>query len=173
MRAETDGLERGRRSAEAARDRYGLVLILVLLTYLLASTLPSSRAATAVIVTVQGVTIVVTLAASQSPMRLRRIAAGLAALLVLAGVTATAAGAGYGAADLISALLLTASLLAILRRIARHERVGVQTILGAVSSYMLLGLIFAFFFAGIAHIESGAFFQSGADETLSNFLFFS
>src|SRR5207302_462718 len=56
-------------AARRARDRYGLVLLLLLATYALGSILPSGSASTAVIVTVQAVTVVVALAASEASHR--------------------------------------------------------------------------------------------------------
>jgi Ion channel len=159
---------------ELASDRYGLVLLLLLTTYILSSTLPESGASQALIIAIQGVTVLVALAASQVRFRVRRIAAGLAALSVVAGAaSASAGGVGFGVAELISAVLMAVALGSILRRIATHESVSVQTLLGAIDAYVLFGLIYAFAYSAIGRIGSSAFFQSGAHESISNFLFFS
>ncbi len=41
------------------------------------------------------------------------------------------------------AVVLVAILLAVVRRVLRHERVGMPTIAGAIAAYVLIGLIFA------------------------------
>lgn len=165
---------KGVRVAQRAHDRFGLVLVLLLTTYALASVLPDSAASLALIVAFQGVTALVALAASQASFRTRRTAALLASVAVVAGAaSASAGGAGSGIAELITALLLFGSAGAILRRIAAHDQVTVQTLLGAIDAYIVFGLLYAFVYAGIGRIGSGDFFASGAHETLSNYLFFS
>lgn len=178
LEAERDGrgpdVSRAVHMAELASDRYGLVLLLLLATYVLASTLPEGSASQAVIIAVQGIAVLVALAASQVRFRVRRTAAVLVALAVVVGAASASAGdLGFGIAELISVVLMTVALGAILRRIATHEHVSVQTILGAIDTYVLFGLIYAFAYAAIARIGSGSFFQTGAHESLSNFLFFS
>jgi hypothetical protein len=125
------------------------VLALLLTTYALASALPIRGWALAILAAVQGITVVVTLAASGASRYPRRLAAVSAALAVAIAIGAALIGGRSGSAsELISSLLLTASLIAIIRRLAGHQTVTTQTLLGAVSCYVLFGLIYTFVYRG-------------------------
>lgn len=155
-------------------DRYGLVMLLIVTTYVLASALPAGAWEATLIAAVQGVTIVAALAASDTRRQRRRLAATLAALIVaVAAASSAAGGTGVGIALLLASLLLVASFVAIIGRIARHQSVSAQTVLGAICCYLLVGLIYAFVFAGVARVQSGPFFLSGGRNSLSDFMFFS
>ena len=157
-----------------ATDRYGLVLGLLLLTYVLASALPATAWAQALLAAVTGVTVVVTLAASDTPTPRRRAAAVLASLAVaVAVIAAIVGGRASGTAELISAILLTSSFVAIVRRIASHESVSAQTLLGAMCCYVLFGLIYTFIYAGLARVQGTTFLSPAGPKSLSDYLFFS
>ena len=163
-----------RRTFLLATDRYGLVLLLLLLTYVLASALPAGGWSQALLAAASAVTVIVTLAASETPLRRRRAAAVLAAIAVaVAIISAIAGGRADGVPALISAVLLASSLVAIVRRIVRHQSVSAQTLLGAVCCYVLFGLIFTFIYAGIARLQGTPFLSPPGSKSLSDFLFFS
>jgi hypothetical protein len=63
--------------------------------------------------------------------------------------------------------------LVILARILRHEVVGVETILGAICIYVLLGIAFAGIYAGINDFEAAGFFAQPGPKTNVDFLYFS
>jgi hypothetical protein len=155
-------------------DRYALVLMLLLLTYVLSSALPLSPWVAALLVAVQGVTVLVTLAASDATEAHRRAAALAASLaLVIAIGAAIAGGRAGGVPALISAILLATSLVAIVRRLASHDRVTSQTLLGAVSCYVLFGLIYTFIYAALSKLDTQPFLTPAGNHSLSDFLFFS
>ncbi len=155
-------------------DRYGLVLILLLATYVLASALPLHDWVAATLVGLQGVTVTLTLAASGASQAHRRAsaAAALAALAVSIGAAIIGGRAG-GVPALICAILLSASLLAIVRRLLVHERVTSQTLLGAMCCYVLFGLIYTFVYAGVSRLDTRPFLTPATSHSLSDFLFFS
>ena len=62
--------------------------------------------------------------------------------------------------------------MAIIRRLVSHQRITSQTLLGAMSCYVLFGLIYTFVYAGVARVTSEPFL-SPATHSLSEFLFFS
>jgi hypothetical protein len=78
-----------------------------------------------------------------------------------------------GVAGLIIAILLTASLLAIIRRLVQHDRVSSQTVLGAMCCYVLFGLVYTFVYEALARLGGGAFLIPAGTHTLSDYLFFS
>jgi hypothetical protein len=168
--------ERWFQRAEGFSDAFGLVLVLVLLTYVLSSLLPNSGWQSIVLTVVTSATSVVALISAQARATIVTVAIGLAALTcVFATLYAVAGGRYWLAADsLIQALLLTAAMLSVLRRVVMSaEGVGARTILGAISVYAVLGLLFSFVYDAIDRIQAGAFFEGGAHTTNSDFIFFS
>ncbi|HEX4008766.1 MAG TPA: ion channel [Solirubrobacteraceae bacterium] len=162
------------RAIDTLTDRYGLVLVLLVVTYVLASALPTQEWVAIPLTALQGVTVVVTLAASGTPRRRRRVAIAAATLAVLISlVTAIAGGRLTGASGLIDAVLLFWALGAIVRRVAGHIQVTGQTLLGAMCCYVMFGLIYTFIYQGVARLQTGPFLTPAGSHTLSDYLFFS
>ena len=69
--------------------------------------------------------------------------------------------------------LLAVSMGAVLRRVLVSENVSSRTILGAVSVYISLGILFTWAYGLIDRIEGGGFFGAGVASKGSDFLFFS
>ena len=167
--------ERWRQRAQRASDAFGLVLLLVLLIYVLASVI-SNRGWPAVLLTaVMGATSVVALTSSHArPLFVRR-ALWLAVLAVaLATIAAIAGGRQWlSAANFVNICLLTAAMAAVLRRVVTSGRVSSRTILGAISIYASLGILFTWAYGMVDRIEGGGFFGHVAGIQGSDFLFFS
>jgi hypothetical protein len=72
---------------------------------------------------------------------------------------------GDGAADLWKGLLLLVTAVLIVRRVLAKSTVTVQSIFGAISAYMIIGLMFAAFYAAMWRLGGGSFFagQQAAD----------
>ena len=163
-----------KRIVETMTDRYGLVLTLLLITYVLASALALGRWVAVGLTALQGVTVVVTLAASGVSAMHRRAASVTAVLaVVIAAGAAIAGGRAAGIPALISAILLCAALLAIIRRLVGHERVTGQTLLGAMCCYILFGLIYTFVYATVSRLSDAPFLTPASSHSLSDYLFFS
>lgn len=167
--------ERWRQRAQRASDAFGLVLLLVLLTYVLASLL-SNRSWGAVLLTiVSGATSVVALTSSRArPVFVRR-ALLLAVLAVLLAVVSAATGGRHwlSAANFIEIGLLAVAMGAVLRRVLTAGNVSSRTILGAISVYATLGILFTWAYGLIDRLEGGGFFGEGVAVEGSDFLFFS
>jgi hypothetical protein len=78
-----------------------------------------------------------------------------------------------GWAAIVGGLSLATLSIVILSRILRHDRVTVQTILGAVCVYVLFGLMFAFGEYGIERVTGDPFFVQETVATFANHLYFS
>jgi hypothetical protein len=167
--------ERWLRRAQEVSDAFGLVLLLVLATYVLASLLENSGWSAAVELTAGSVTAVVALSSAGTPVRLVRLGALLAVLaIVLAAVAAVSDTRGWlTAGTLVEVGLLFAAMIAVLHRVVTSNVVDTRTILGAISVYAILGLLFTFVFATVERLQGGAFFEEVADPQNSDFLFFS
>ena len=161
--------------AERVRDAFGLVLALVLLTYVLASLL-ENRGWSAVILTLAtSATSIVALASSHVRRQLVRASLWLATLTVLLAVAAAASDEQtlLNLASLIQICLLAIAMAAVLWRVVSSAEVGSRTILGAISVYAVLGILFTFAFGTIDRIQGGPFFEEVARPEGNDFLFFS
>ncbi len=164
-----------RQRAERVSDAFGLVLALVLLTYVLTSLL-GNRGWPAVILTVAtSATSVVALVSSHVKARFIRLALWLSALTIALAVVAAISDEKWflNLASLIQIALLTVAMAAVLWRVVSSAEVGSRTILGAISVYTVLGILFTFAYGTIDRIQGGPFFEEVARPVGNDFIFFS
>jgi hypothetical protein len=104
-----------------------------------------------------------------------RWAIGFAVVGVVAAIAAKAlsSDALLGIAFVIDAGLLSLAAVAILRRVVFARRVEFRTILGAVSVFTLLGLLFGFLFIALGRLKSGEVFAGIPAASSADDLFFS
>jgi hypothetical protein len=161
--------------AERARDAFGLVFALVIVTYVLTSLLDNRGWSAVVLVGATSATSVVALVSSHAPPRLVRTALWLSGLtIVLAAVGAVSDNHDWlSLASVLQITLLAIAMGAVLRRVVMTPDVGSRTILGALSVYTVLGILFTFLYSTIERIQSGPFFEGVAHPSGSDFLFFS
>ncbi len=161
--------------AERVRDAFGLVLVLVLTTYVLTSLLGDHGWSGVIVTATVSVTSIVALTSSHVKHRFVRQALWLAALSIGLSVIAAVSGqkTWLNAASVIQILLLTVAMGAVLRRVVSTAEVGSRTILGAISVYTVLGLLFTYLYATVDRIQSGPFFEGHTSVHAGDFLFFS
>jgi hypothetical protein len=178
-RRDRAGARRETRLELAARigDAYGLVLLLISATFVVTMTLPpegwGGRTAA---IAVGGLTAIVAFTSSDVPPARVRLAAGIAAAAVVAAFLAKQIPSErlLGIAFATVAILLGIAALTILRRvIAGVGHVDFRTILGAISVFTLLGLLFAFLYVFFSNWTNTAFFTGQADAQASDYVFFS
>jgi len=167
--------ERWIRRAERARDAFGLVFVLVLVTYTLASLLDNHGWTSVILTAATSATSVVALVSAHAQHRFVRVVMLLAALtVVLAAIGAAADDRTWlNLATVIQVSLLAVAMAAVLRRVVTAPEVGSRTILGALSVYAVLGILFTFLYGVIDRTQSGAFFENHPHPASSDFLFFS
>jgi hypothetical protein len=167
--------ERWRQRAQRASDAFGLVLLLVLTTYVLASVLDNGGWAAVLLVAVTGATSVVALTSSQAKQAsVRRALVVAVASVALAAIAAASGGRFWlNLANFLEIGLLAVAMGAVLRRVVSSRDVSSRTILGALSVYATLGLLFTWAYGLIDRIEGGGFFGAEASVRGSDFVFFS
>jgi hypothetical protein len=147
------------RQAVRTSDSYGLLLALLLLDYVLLSLIQNRRWSDIVV----GVPIVLSLLLAMHTSRAHIHAIRLARLagvvVVALGIVSAFTGQNLlsGAIGFMFAVLLAVSVYVILRRVLGHERVGMETILGALCVYIIIGLMFTFLFIAIARVSATPF----------------
>ncbi len=171
---------RGRRhrllEAFSSPDSYGLVLILILITYALSAALTASWA-TSLVLAVQIATVWVTLRASQARRSVRtaaNVALAAAALAAVANLFFHDQMHGGTVAAWVSGLLYLIAPVSIVRRLVLRRVVDVQTLLGTIAAYLMVGMFFAFLYhaLGLSQTQPPFFGSQGAG-TFSQDLFFS
>jgi Ion channel len=167
--------ERWRQRAQRASDAFGLVLALILLTYVLASVISNRGWAAVLLTAVTGATAVVALTSSHArPVFVRRSLLLATLAVLLAAISAVTGGRHWlSAANFVEIGLLAVAMAAVLRRVLVAEKVSSRTILGAISVYASLGILFTWAYGLIDRIEGGGFFGQVAGIQGSDFLFFS
>jgi hypothetical protein len=156
-------------------DSYGLVLVLIFLTYALAVSQSPSPLIGSIVVFVQIATVWFVLRTA----RARR--AARAAALIVFGVTAAVAVTGgvIGGTGSQTAILLASTVLyliapvVVVQHLIGRSVVDRETVLGVIAAYLLIGMFFAFVYRLIGVVDPDPFFGAGGDATPSQALFFS
>jgi hypothetical protein len=156
-------------------DSYGLVFLLLVGDYVILTSGWRGTAALVVSSAWLSVTVLLAFHTSRVPRRVLvvvRIAVVVGFLSAL-GVAFTGGDQAYGAVILLVSLLVLASLVAIVWRIAHHTRVTEQTILGALCVYVLIGLVFANADYGLQLASGSPFFAQPGHHGPADFAYFS
>jgi len=106
----------------------------------------------------------------------------LAIAIAVAGVTvsvleATTGAVGDGEARVMNALLVClgppAVGLGVIRNLRAHQEVRLEAVMGVLSLYMLLGLLFAFVYGAIDRLGGDPFFLQGQEASVAHCVYFS
>lgn len=161
--------------AMVSTDSYGSVLLLILFTYGFSVTVTATWAASLVI-TVQIATVWAVLHVSRARRSVRRIASVLLLISALAAAVNLFVGketTGEGAVALMSAVLYLIAPFSIARSLLYRRAVDVQTVLGAIDIYLLVGMLFAFVYRFLGVVQPSLFFGLKGDGNVPQDLFFS
>jgi hypothetical protein len=159
--------------------RYGLVLLLILLSLVFQLAAPDEDWARLVTIGLQGATLVLALYASEA----RRGILRLATIVVLVAVAASSAALiGFGqlgttGGRVVTVLLVALAPLAIVSGVVtgvrRHGAVTLHTMFGVLCIYLLLGMLFSYAYGLVGDAQSQPFFASGVAADISDYLYFS
>ena len=181
-RGSRQGGGRGRRKsllelAQRIGNAYGLVLVLIPITFAVMMTLPPEGwGGRVTAVAVAGLTAIAAFTSSDvRPERVRLAVVVAVAAVVVAFIaeripSERLVGVAFGAVS----ILLAIAAVTILRRVMVGARqVDFRTINGAVSVYALLGLLFALFYVAVDRGTDGEFFTDVTEARSNDYLFFS
>jgi hypothetical protein len=169
------GGERWIQRAERVTDAFGLVLGLVLVTFVLTSLIANTGWGSVLIMASTGATSIVALTSSEAPVRFVHAAIYLSALSLLLAIV----GAGSGAdvwldlGAVVQVTLLAIAMVSVLIRVVTAIEVNARVILGAISVYTVLGLLFGFTYEAIARVQNTPFFEGAPHVHHGDFLFYS
>ena len=172
------GVARRDRLRMTAENRYGVVFLLILVTYGVSASSNGAVGSTFVVV-LQLVTVWIALTVSESH-RLRKVAGFVIVLVAAAaglgaffGVVSEGSNAITGAVYLLNAVLYLFAPILILAHLFRRGTVDLQSFLGAIDAYLLIGMMFAFSYRALGEFQAASFFGANGDGTISEDLFFS
>jgi hypothetical protein len=158
-----------------AGGRFGLLLLVLISTYLLSAFTSGAW--------VNAAQIVLFLAVAALALRSGRLGRRTAQLAVAWAIVGTAiavtlaithsADAGAGVANLWAALVLLGAVVLIVGRVLAQSEVSLQSIFGAVSAYMIIGLMFAAIYNAMNKFDGETFFAQGVTGTVKTFQYFS
>ena len=169
------GGERWLKRAERINDAFGLVFGLVVITYVVTSLVGDKCWEAVLVMLCVSTTSVVALTSSHVKPHWVHIAIYVSLLGLVLAVIASISGAEdwLGVGGIVEVGLLTAAMVAVLIRVVGTAEVNARTILGAISVYTVLGLLFAFCFEAIGRLGSAPFFENHPVLHHSDYLFFS
>jgi voltage-gated potassium channel Kch len=147
------------------RERYGLVLFLILIGYVL-SGFDSNRWVTVLNALLWATLLFTTLWSPGVPRRIRRVGAGAIVVMLLTAIPLglMTSEAALGVRLLLLAIAQLAALLAILSRIFTHDRVRLQTVMGAIAAYALIAFVMAAIYHGLDIFTDGTFLNNVVSE---------
>jgi hypothetical protein len=154
--------------------RYGLLLVTLIAAYLV-SAVTQTRWGGAIHVAFVAAVALLAVRHTRPWPRAAWLAAGaLLTTAVAAGVGSTSGNKpAEGVADIWNGLVLLLTVVIIIGRVLRLEQVTAQSIYGALSSYLLIGLMFASFYGALGFLVSGPFFADGQPVNTETVQYFS
>ena len=161
------------------RQRFGLVLIFVTVSFMVEGTLSDSGWAQGVVTALLGTTLLLTFWAADMPPHRLRAAALVVAAVIAAGIVTVVIGdrTAEGFGRLMNAALVAFAppmlVVGMLRSVRRHRAVTVEAVLGGLALYVLVGMLFAFVFGAVDRLGGDPFFASGVEATSPRCNYFS
>src|SRR5205823_14411413 len=160
----------------AQPGRYGALLLVLIASYLLSAFITARwmEALQVVLFTVAMLLAVRSAAISRRAVQALLTAAVVGVPVMFALSFSTATGdAGTGTANIWTGLVLLIAAVMIVYRVLTFGKVTLQSIFGAFSAYLVIGLMFASFFAAIYHFSGDKFFVPGETASTQTFQYFS
>jgi hypothetical protein len=165
---------RGRIGSSQGGGRYGLLLLVLVGTYLF-SAFGARQSATEVQVLLFALVLLIALRTSPLPGHWPVIIGTVTVIgsVVTFLTSLTSARVGTAAEDLWKTLLLLMTVIMVVHRVLARPTVTIQSIYGALSAYLIVGLMFASSYAAIEQLGESAFFANGQPANTQTFQYFS
>jgi ion channel len=165
-----------RRDVVRFLDSYASLLVLLLANFFLLELIEDPRWGAVGSTLLAAVALVVAISDPDAGETVsRRQALSIAACVALAPIVLVVDSESViGLTYLLPAVLLvTATLPVTLSRVLHHRRVTSETVLGALCTYVLLGLLFAFSYLAVETLRDAPFFSQPGPHEQSEFLYYS
>lgn len=149
----------GRTGPPGGGGRYGLLLAVLVGTYLLTA-FSGAKLATEIQVVLFAGVLLIALRTSTLPGRWPTVIGVITVIgsAVTFWTSLSGARTGKAAEDLWKALLLLMAVVVVVRRVLAKREVTIQSIYGALSAYLIIGLMFASGYTALEHLNESDFF---------------
>jgi uncharacterized membrane protein len=157
-------------------DSFGLVLVLLVVSYFVSAAAGDHVYGRIVILLVLATTTWLALRASQVKRRLLRLAVALIPLATVVAIALVLVGNETTAkivTALLTGLLVVVAPVAIVKRLATHPVISLNTFYGAVCVYLLIAMFFATAFAFTSTVSHHSFFAQLQTPGSIDYLYFS
>jgi Ion channel len=152
-----------------AQFRYGVVFVITLTLVLFEIAAPEADWARAVGVALGGAALTVAVSTSRARGEVRRLRGLVVGCAALAVVVLIAVGAlSYAVISLIGVGIIAAvpvTLIGGLVRLIKDSGVTLQAVVGSLTIYLLVGMLFAFAIGFVSKVESGSYFTQATHVT--------
>jgi hypothetical protein len=156
-------------------NRAGVLLLILVFTYLLSAFTKGVLISVFQILLFLAVVLIALRSGQLSPHATR-----IAIIIVLAGSLVAAVlllvdtnGPGAGVANIWTGLILLLAAVLIVRRVLARPEITLQSIYGALSAYLILGLMYASFYAAMYRFGGNTFFANHQPGDTRTFQYFS
>jgi hypothetical protein len=160
----------------APPGRFGLLLLVLVGTYLMSAFSKGRLIDGLQIVLFGGAAILAVRNSSASRRTLRLVVLALAggtAIMLIISLGLATGPAGTGVANIWTGLILLFAVGVIVGRVLSFGTVSIQSIYGVLSAYLIIGLMFAAFYAAFDHLGGGNFFAHGQPDMTQTYQYFS
>jgi hypothetical protein len=160
---------------EYGAERFGAVLFLVVVLVVFTIAAPPAEWTRVVEALLASGTLSVTVRTAGASPKVRRIADVAAVVAVVAALASLLSSRETSDAVtvFVTACLVAVAPVVIARSILSAHEVTIRTVLGALSTYLLIGMCFAFVYGVVAALQSQPFFAGTKSETGADFVYFS
>jgi len=165
---------KGRTGSPRGGARYGLLLLVLIATYLF-SAFGGKQLAAELQVLLFATVLLIALRTSPLPGHWRVIIGAVTVVGSLVTFLTSLSGARGETAteDLWKTLLLLMTVVMVVHRVLARPTVTIQSIYGALSAYLIVGLMFASSYAAIEHLGESPFFADNQQANTQTFQYFS
>jgi voltage-gated potassium channel len=154
---------------------YGLVLLMILTSFVFLSVAPQSDWADSVLIVLQAGTLVMAFWTSGLAGVVSGTSLASVALAVVAAIVFAVAGGGTlrGVVGILSGVIIVATIATVAIGVVDQGEANLQSVIGAICIYLLAGFLFFFVYGVIAALDSQPLFNGGTDGTRPIRLYFS
>jgi hypothetical protein len=153
--------------------RYGLLLLALIAFYLLSALSSGWAGQAGQLVLVVAVTLLALRNTNFSYGRVAKWATLAGSVLAIVLVASSHSPVARGTASIWTGILLLATVVIIVDSVLKLDTVTVQSIYGALSAYILIGLMFAAFFGAIDGLGGSHFFVNSEPANIRTYQYFS
>ena len=155
--------------------RYGLLLIILITSYLLSAFFNSKwiNDAQLALFTFAGFLAIRSIQLRRRTVRLIGSAGFLISVVMIVVGIHQGGATGRGVASIWTGVLLLFVVVVIVRQVLSQSEVTLQSIYGAISAYLIIGLMFAAFYAAAYYLGPSPFFANRQAGSVSIFQYFS